>query len=575
LLNRASLVSKRAAIISTAVFFGFILVMVRLADLMLLNHERLAERAKEQYQATKDLRVGRGKIYDRRGRALAVNVDVLSAYCNPREIESPENAARVFAKVTGEKYGEVLKKIKSRKGFVWLRRKLDMAAASELEKMGLKGIGFVPEFKRHYPKGYLASHLVGFVGVDNQPLEGIELSYDESLRGWEESVPVERDAVGRTLSEGIEHQNWGNSVVLTIDEGLQYVVERALDRAIATWGATSATAVMMNPFTGEVLAMANRPTYDLNEPTSSSVSSRRNRAITDSYEPGSTFKLITAAAALEEGAVTTDMKFDTSAGFIRVGRKAIWDITNHGIATFAEVIRKSSNVGTVMVGQLMDEETLYKYVKAFGFGSRTGIDLEGESSGKIKPPKEWSGTTQGAVSIGYEVAVTPLQLLRAYSAVANGGLMVTPHVVSRVISPEGRLIYDFGSSKSERVISARTSDILREILVSVTQLGGTGPEASVDGNRVAGKTGTTRLIDPETGTYSRERYASSFVGFVPAEGPRVALIVVVFEPKGEYYGGQVAAPVFREIAEQALGYLNVPREDDFREGVLFVRKAGY
>jgi len=567
-------VGKRAVIISTAVFFGFVLVIVRLADLMLLDHERLAARARNQHQAKQDLRVERGKIYDRRGRELAVNLEVLSAYCNPQEVASPEQEAKEFSRVTGESYRKVLSRMKADRSFVWLKRKLDYKEADALRSLGLQGVDFLPEFRRYYPKGSMASHLLGFVGIDNQPLEGLELSFEESLRGWEETVPVERDARGRTLSSGIEVEKGGNSVVLTIDEGLQYVVEKALNEAMQKWEARSATAIMMNPYTGEILAMSNRPTYDLNNPLATSVSSRRNRAITDSYEPGSTFKLITAAAALEEGVVRLDTKFDTSKGFIRVGRKAIWDIHNNGVITFAEVIRKSSNVGTVMAGQRLEKDVLHKYIMKFGFGGKTGVDLQGESAGMVRPVKEWSDTSQAAMSIGYEVAVTPLQLLRAYSAVANGGMLVTPYVVSRVVSPEGELIRRFKPAGKKRAISPAKADMLKSVLVSVTQSGGTALEASVDGNLVAGKTGTTRLIDPETGSYSRQKYASSFVGFVPADEPRVALIVVVYEPKGKYYGGQVAAPVFGRIAEQTLSYLNVPRDDEFREGVLMVRSSG-
>ncbi len=267
-------------------------------------------------------------------------------------------------------------------------------------------------------------------------------------------------------------------------------------------------------------------------------------------------------------------EFDASKGFIRVAGKAIWDTSNNGKLMFPDIIRRSSNVGMVMVGQRLEKKDFYKYVKAFGFGRKTGVDLPGESPGKVVPPDRWSETSQAAMSIGYEVAVTPLQLLRAYSVVANGGMLVTPHVVSKVISPAGEALYSFSDPLDVRAISRPTADALRTILITVTQAGGTATDASVEGNRVAGKTGTTRLLDPETGEYSREKYVSSFVGFVPADSPRIALIVVVFEPQGKYYGGKVAAPVFREIAEQTLAYMNVPREDDFQNNLLLVKGSG-
>lgn len=567
--------SKRAVILGTAIVFGFVLAVVRLTDLMLLDHKSLSARASSQYKSKRNLHVSRGGIFDRKGRELAVNVDVFSAYCNPRLVDAPEKTARALARVTGKSYRTVLKRISSDKGFVWIKRKLDHAEAAELRSLGLEGMGYLPGVKRFYPNGLLASHVVGFVGVDNQPLEGIELRYDEQLKGRDESVQVIRDARGRILSEGMDFHRGGNALILTIDEGLQYILETELDKAYRQWEAVSASAIMMDPFTGEILAMANRPTYDLNHPADYKTSARRNRAITDSYEPGSTFKVITAAAVLEEGRVTPDTRFDCSKGYIKVGKKAIWDTHKNGVLTFREVIRMSSNVGTVMAAMELQKEDLHEYMKKFGFGSRTGIDLHGESPGKVRPLSEWSETALASASIGYGVAVTPLQILRAYAAIANGGVLPTPHVVSEIISPGGDTLYKFRPSEQKRAISARTAQILKEILVSVTQEGGTATGADVDGNRVAGKTGTARLLDPETGKYSKERYSSSFVGFAPADEPRMALVVLIYEPKGKYYGGQVAAPVFKEIVDKSLSYMRVPREDDFGNNVLLVRARDF
>lgn len=287
---------------------------------------------------------------------------------------------------------------------------------------------------------------------------------------------------------------------------------------------------------------------------------RRNRAITDSYEPGSTFKLVTAAGALEEGIVSTDTKIDCQGGKIRIGQKVIEDVHPSGVLTFKEVIERSSNVGTIRVAQKLGAEKLYHYAKLFGFGSKTGIDMPGESSGYLRPPDKWSAQSMGAIPIGYEVAVTPLQVLRAYAAVANGGWLVTPHVVAAISAPDGTPIYRFKYS-AQRIISSKTAFILKEILTGTVHEDGTARLAGVDGNTVAGKTGTTRLFDPELKTYSKDRYVSSFVGFVPAEEPRIVAIVVIGEPRGGYYGGTVAAPIFRELAEATLAYMRVPRED--------------
>jgi cell division protein FtsI (penicillin-binding protein 3) len=329
---------------------------------------------------------------------------------------------------------------------------------------------------------------------------------------------------------------------------------------------------MMNPFTGEILAFANRPAYDPNSASYAKDFEKRNRAITDCYEPGSTFKIIVGSAAIEEGIVRLDTKFDCSKGAISVGGSVIHDAHKHGVLTFKEVIQKSSNVGSTMIGMQLGKERVYKYAKLFGFGEKTGIDLPGEVSGWIRPPGRWSAGSVGAISIGQEVAVTPLQILRAYSAIANGGVLVTPHVVSEIRSPDDVPVYSFNSRGNKRAVSKKTAVIFKEILKTVAEQGGTGKSASVDGNSVAGKTGTAQIIDPRTKRYSKEKYVGSFVGFVPADNPMIAMIVVIYEPKGQIYGGVIAAPVFKEIAKQSLSYLNVPREDTLEKNILVVER---
>jgi cell division protein FtsI (penicillin-binding protein 3) len=337
------------------------------------------------------------------------------------------------------------------------------------------------------------------------------------------------------------------------------------------WKAAAVSAVMMDPYTGEILALANRPSYDPNNPGKAGNSDKRNRAITDYYEPGSTFKIITGIGALEENIVKPHTLFDVSRGSIEVGGKTIRDVHKHGVLTFKEVIQKSSNVGTIMIGMKLGKERIYKYAKLLGIGKKTGIDLPGEVSGLMHPPERWSGTSLGAIPIGQEVAVTPLQILRTYSAIANGGFLVKPHVVAEIISPEGQLLFSFMDNNRKRIISPKTAEIFKEVLKSVVE-GGTGEKASVEGEEVAGKTGTAQMIDPKTKRYSKEKYISSFVGFVPADSPRFALIVVVYEPRGQIYGGVVASPVFRDIATQAFSYLNIPRKDIPYETTLLVAK---
>jgi cell division protein FtsI (penicillin-binding protein 3) len=380
------------------------------------------------------------------------------------------------------------------------------------------------------------------------------------MKGRASKVLVGMDARGQNLYEGLETYVAGNELFLTIDETLQNIVERELEDAVQRWEAESAVAIMMDPNTGEILAMANRPTYDPNFPGSVEPSYRRNRAITDIYEPGSTFKVILASAAIEEGVVRPHEKFNVSQGFIRVPGGIIRDPHRHEILTFSEIIQKSSNVGAVQIGLRLGKERFYKYIKKFGFGEKTGIDLPGEVRGLVRSIDRWSGRSLASISIGHEIAVTPLQILRAYSAIANGGKLMKPYIVSEIVSSNGEVIKRFSPVVQRRVISEDTARIMREVLKTVVEEGGTGEGASIHGNLVAGKTGTAQMIDPETGTYSKQDFVSSFVGFVPADNPKIALIVVIYKPKGERYGGVVAAPVFKNIIEHSLVYLNIPME---------------
>ncbi len=566
---------KRAIILSTAITFGFIAVVFRLVDIMLFNHEWFSAKARFQQVRKEMIPVKRGIIFDRRGRELAINLDTESIYCDPYEITSPDKVASALSERINQKPEIILAKLNTDRRFNWIERKVDIEYAQVIKDLKLKGIGFAPEVKRYYPKGSLASHIIGFVDVDNNGLEGVEKRYDKYLSPRGEKAYVFRDAKGNVLSDGqgfsLSREIKGNNLVLTIDEGLQYILEKNLDAAYLHWKAASATAIMMDPYTGEILAMANRPTFDINNPSNAAPNQRRNRAITDCYEPGSTFKIIVGTAALEEGIVNPDTKFNCSAGYIEVGGKRIKDTHRHGVLSFKEVIQKSSNVGTIKIGLNLGRERLYEYAKRFGFGEKTGIDVAGEVSGWVYSPSKWSGTSIGAISIGQEVAVTPLQVLRAYAAIANGGFLVRPYVVSEVKSPEGNTVYKI-NPEAKRILSEKTANVFREILKTVTEEGGTAVEAAVDGNQVAGKTGTAQLIDPKTKRYSREKFVSSFVGFVPADKPKIAMIVVIHEPKGQIYGGVVAAPVFRKIASESLSYLSVPRDDSGEKGLLMVSK---
>ena len=571
---------KRAVILNTAIVFFFFAIFLRLATLMIFDHKFFSEKAKLQQIKAENIHATRGNIYDRRGREFAVNVELESLYCDAKEVDIDNEKVRRLSSVLGIEPRIIKAKFQTSKRFAWIDRKITPETSKRVravlgigqESAASTGFGFMPEAKRFYPRGRLASHVIGTVGLDNQPLEGVELEYNKYLKTSGGKVYFERDASGKMLSSGVDMETRGDDILLTLDEGLQYIVEKELDKAMLKWRAVSASVIMMDPYTGEILALASRPSYDLNEMGRATRGEVRNRAITDIYEPGSTFKIVVGTAALEEGVYKLDSMFDCGKGSIEVGGKVIHDAHRHGMLTFKEVIQKSSNVGSIMIGMRLGKETVYKYAKLFGYGDTTGIDLPGEVSGWIRKPDRWSATSIGAIPIGQEVAVTPLQVMRAYSAIANGGYLVRPHIVSEIRTHEGQTVFTFDKEEKKRVISAKTAVIFKDILKTVVEEGGTATQAAVEGNRVAGKTGTAQLIDPRTKRYSKDRFVSSFVGFVPADDPKISMIVVIHEPKGAIYGGVVAGPVFKSIADQALSYMNVPRDDANEKNLLLVSK---
>ncbi|UCH44887.1 MAG: penicillin-binding protein 2 [Nitrospiraceae bacterium] len=557
---------KRAVVLMTVIFFAFSIVVLRLVDLMIFDHDKLSDRAAQQYIREETLKPQRGIIWDRKMREMASNIEADSLYAVPSAIEDTRNLSKKLApliKVSSKKLNMTLLR-KKKRDFIWLARKMDRIAIDNIydlrNRFGKNNLGFITESKRYYPKGSTASHLLGLTNIDNKGISGIELIYDDFLKGEVKKISLDRDARGNSLSRGIMEGTPGNNLLLTVDEGLQYIVERELSNAIAEWKAKAAVAIMMDPMTGEILAMANRPTFDSNEPGKSGSYARRNRAVTDLYEPGSTLKTMLAAAALEEQTSDIDDEFDVSQGFIVVGGKRIRDVHKEEILSFSEVIQRSSNVGAVQIGLKLGADNYYNYLRKFGFGQKAGIDFPGEIRGILRDRQDWSGTSLAALSIGQEIGVTPLQILRAYAAIANGGLLMKPYIVSEIISAKGEIVKRNVATAEQRVVSRATADRVKEILKTVVEEGGTAQKANIEGNLVAGKTGTAQIFDSERGRYARSRHISSFVGFAPADDPKVALIVVVYEPEGSAYGGVVAAPVFRKIVEHSFAYLEVPME---------------
>lgn len=534
------------------------LVVGRLFALQIRDHQRLSQKATQQYERRLSVTAKRGAITDRHGRELAVSLEAQSLYAHPSAVRDPRAAAAALAPILGQSRGEILRRLTADKPFVWLQRKLPARQAEVLAGLTIPGIGLVPETRRSYPRGELAAHLVGFVGLDDAGLEGVEYQYDALLGGGPRFVTGRVDALGRVLfrDEGPPTPAPAH-LVLTVDEVIQYVAERELQRAVAKAQAQAGSILVLEPGTGEILALANFPTFDPNAFAQAPAGSRRNRALTDTYEPGSVFKVVLAAAALEEGLVRPEELFFGENGAIEVAGVKIRDHERHGWLTFSQVMAQSSNVGAIKVGQRLGRSTYYSYLNGFSFGARTGVDLPGEAPGLLRRPREWSAVSIGALSIGQEVSVTSVQLVATLAAVANGGRLYRPHVLKAVRGEGGALAREISPQLIRQVISPETARRLTAILVEAVERG-TGKAAAVPGYTVAGKTGTAQKLDRETGLYSRTKVVASFAGFVPAEAPRLAILVVLDEPALDRWGGSAAGPAFREIAREVLGYLNVP-----------------
>lgn len=554
---------RRFKIIVALMVIGFFSVMTKLAYLQLFKGEALAMKAERQVRQVVEVEGERGIIYDRALREVAVNVDIPSIYGIPFSIKDPRMVARKISKEVDIHSKTLAKKLDNDRQFVWIRRRVSPDIVDKIETMNLQGIGFIPETKRFYPKRELIGQILGFTDIDNRGIEGIERYYEDILRGREGTLVLERDARRRpVLTSTVMNPLKGNDLILTIDEVIQYIMEKELSAAVDEHRASGGVGIVMDPHTGEILAMAVYPRFNPNTPDQYRPEQWRNRAITDIYEPGSTFKIVLASGTLEEGLISpNEIVHDGSGSMAFSGGGVIHDPhpTNKPM-TFKDVIAHSSNVGTAKIGIRLGKERLYHYTKAFGFGEKTGIDLPGEARGIVRDPSTWSGRSLVTVSIGQEIGITPIQLITAMSAIANGGWLVRPHIVSEIRGSSGS-VKKMNPEIVRRVLSGNTSRKMMEILKEVVGREGTGKLAAMSGFSVAGKTGTAQKIDPETGRYSRDRFISSFVGFVPADSPEIAILVIVDEPKGVAWGGSVAAPVFKRIAEQALQYMHVEPKD--------------
>ena len=534
-------------------------VAAKLFSIQIQHGDRLTERATKQYHRLVPLVSRRGTISDRAGRELAVSLRVSSVFAQPGAIADPAGTARALAPILGQPVREIQAHLSAEKTFVWLQRQLEPRQAEAISDLGLKGIGLFPESRRYYPRQELAAHVLGMVGLDDRGLEGVEHLYDDLLGGKPQFVVAQQDALGRFVfrQEEPEPKTPIFDVRLTIDEVLQYITERELARAVERSGAKAGTAIILEPQSGEILALANQPTFDPNQYKKATSAAKRNRAAADYLEPGSIFKVILAAGALEEGAIRPTDQFYGENGAIEVSGVTIRDHEKYGWLTVRQILAQSSNVGAIKIGQKLGKSLYYHYMSAFGFGSLTGVDLPGETPGLMRRPKGWSALSLPVLSLGQEVSVTPIQFATAFAAVANGGNLMRPHVIRSLRTPDGTQARDTGPVVVRRVISESTARTLLEMLTSVVDEG-TGKEAAVPGYAVAGKTGTAQKVDPATGRYSHRKIVASFVGAVPAEAPRLVILVMIDEPETLRWGGSIAAPTFREIARDALKYLRVP-----------------
>lgn len=559
-------IRKRIAVMA----FFFVLwlagLTLRLIQVQVIDHSRLKKKVLEQNQNVDTILPKRGTIYDRNGKILARSLPSHSVCYSSfvdeslqSQIEKIEKLKEVLG-LSSNELQRIKTKIERKNHFIWIKRKINSQQVERVKSLHIPGIFLKEEKKRFYPQGKLASHVLGGVGIDEDGLSGVEFKSDSKLRGKKGKCLILRDAKKRGYRiEILREPEPGKDLILTLDETAQYIAERELERTLFKTKASWGTVIIAQPATGEILAMANYPSYDPNNYPPSPPELARNKAIHYNFEPGSTFKIITASAALEAKCVSLDDIFDCGEGAISLAGLTMHDHKNFTLLSFPEIIKYSSNVGAIRIGQLIGQNDFYRTIKAFGFGEKTGIDLPAEEKGILRTLNNWSEISIASLSIGQEISVTAIQLLQTINLIANRGLITTPKIVKKImISPHNareRPIH------YRRVLSKATASTMAKILEKVIQ-GGTGKAARIKGYKTAGKTGTAQKFDHTLNAYSPILHTASFVGFAPVDKPAFSMVVVIDEPKGRYYGGDVAAPLFRKIGEQLLLYFNIPPQKE-------------
>lgn len=564
--------STRLLIVAAALALWTGASLVRLAYLQVFRYADFLARAEHQQQHFVEISPKRADILDRNLHALAMSAAVNSCFAVPQEITDPEMAARLLAGVLNVSLDEMQAKLASSRSFVWIARKLPPDIVARIQALNLRGVYFQQEDQRFYPKRDLAASVLGFVDIDEKGLAGIEYGLDDRIRSKPGRMLILADAKSRWFDSNGKTPAAGSSVVLTIDENIQFIAEKELDAAMEKSGSKAGTIIVQDPSNGEILAMANRPTFDPNDPGASPAESRKNRAVASLYEPGSVFKIVTLSAAIDQGITNPNEVVDCQMGAIYIAGHRIRDHKAYGLLTVAQVLANSSDVGAIKIGLRLGAPKFYDYIRAYGFGSPTDVDLPGENPGLVRRVENWTPVSIGSISMGQEVGVTPLQMVNAVSAIANGGLLYRPHVVEALRTDSGNLL-ESEEPEPKRVVRETTAATMRNMLEGVV-LHGTGTMARLDGYTSAGKTGTAQKIDPDTGRYSATQLIASYVGFAPINNPAVTILVQLDSPSiGSHMGGAAAGPVFKRVAEQTLAYLNVPHDEALSPKTLRARRG--
>jgi cell division protein FtsI (penicillin-binding protein 3) len=540
----------------------FVVIIGRAVQLQLWEGPKLSKIAKGEIKKMVPRVHKRGIIYDRNRFELAMTIEMESISAKPEQIKNIQEISGQLSPILSLDRRRITGLLNQDKPFVYLKRRANPTECDAVRSQGFEGVSFDKEAQRFYPYRELASHVLGFVGMDPNGLEGLEKRYNAYLKSPYLYEPSVRDALGRSLYlEGMEsiQENEGLSLVLTLDKNIQYLTEKELKKGVIKSQAKGGMALVMNPKTGEVLAMANYPTFNLNAFKEVQAANRRNQTLTDTFEPGSTFKTFLMAAALDEKKFSiNDMIFCENGNF-RVGNHVIHDVHPYGWLSFQDVLKVSSNIGATKIGKKVGPKNFYSYIKNFGFGRETGIDLPGEVNGVVWPYQRWGEIEASNICFGQGITVTGIQLATALGAIANGGQLMKPFLVRHILDQRGNPVKAYSPHQVRRVLTPETAEVMRQLLARVTEPGGTAPMAAIEGIRVAGKTGTAQKVSQETKRYAPGKYVSTFMGFLPAEDPALIIVVVIDEPKGMHYGGVVAAPIFKGIAEQTLPIIGIRR----------------